>query len=243
MEHRIRMDRDLWMLAGTAGAIGVLHSVLSPDHYVPFIMMRRAQKWSAAKTALVTLLCGIGHVSGSFLLGIAGIVFGLGLSQLNLFESLRGTLSAWMLFGFGLAYCAWGVRHAIKNRPHTHWHAHTEGVVHVHGHAHRDEHAHVHQKADAASLTPWVLFVIFVLGPCEALIPIFMYPAYEMSATGVALVSVVFTAATIGTMLFMVAALELGLERFRLGRYERYGHVMAGAALAICGSAILVLTP
>ncbi len=236
------MQHELWMLAGTAGTVGVLHTVLSPDHYIPFIMMRRAQKWSALKTGIVTAVCGVGHVTGSFVLGAIGIAFGVGLSQLEVLESVRGGLGAWLLIGFGLAYLSWGLRQAWKNRPHAHWHAHQEGVVHNHDHTHRGTHAHVHAKTDSPSITPWVLFVIFVLGPCEALIPMLMYPAYEMSLAGVALVCGVFTFATIISMLAMVAALDLGLEKIKLGRLERYGHAMAGGAIAVCGVAIAFLT-
>ena len=235
------MEQDLWMLAGTAGAIGMLHTVLGPDHYVPFIMMRRAQKWSGIKTAIITLLCGLGHVTGSFVLGAVGIAFGLGLTQLEFVESIRGGLGAWLLIGFGLAYLVWGLRQAWKNRPHRHWHTHGDGVVHNHDHTHQGTHAHVHERQGASSVTPWFLFVIFVLGPCEALIPMFMYPAYEMSLVGVGVVSVVFSTATIGTMLFMVVALDLGFDRLKLGRFERYGHAVAGAAIVVCGSAIMFL--
>lgn len=236
------MTQDLWMLAGTAGAIGTLHTVLGPDHYVPFIMMRRAQKWSALKTAVITLICGVGHVTGSFLLGVIGILFGVGLSQLELVEAVRGGLGAWLLIGFGLAYLTWGLRQAWKNRPHRHWHAHGDGVVHNHDHSHHGAHAHVHEDASASRITPWVLFVIFVLGPCEALIPMFMYPAYEMSLLGVAVVSTVFSLATITTMLFMVVALDAGLDKLRLGRFERFGHALAGAAIVVCGGAIALLS-
>lgn len=230
------------MLAGTAGAIGMLHTVLGPDHYVPFLMMRRAQKWSALKTAAITMICGIGHVAGSFALGILGIAFGLGLAQLEFIESVRGGLGAWLLIGFGLAYLAWGLRQAWRNRPHAHWHVHGDGMVHNHGHTHHGEHAHVHEQSASSRITPWVLFVVFVLGPCEALIPMFMYPAYQMSVAGVAVVSVVFSVATIGTMLFMVVALDLGFEKLKLGRFERFGHALAGAAIVMCGSALVFVS-
>ncbi len=48
--------------------------------------------------------------------------------------------------------------------------------MHAHEHTHDGEHAHVHES-ESSSITPWVLFVIFVLGPCEPLIPLLMFPA------------------------------------------------------------------
>ena len=59
----------LWTLTLTAAGLGVLHTVTGPDHYIPFIAMSRVGRWSVAKTLMVTLLCGLGHVAGSVLLG------------------------------------------------------------------------------------------------------------------------------------------------------------------------------
>ena len=160
------------MLALSAAAIAFAHTVLGPDHYLPFVAMARARGWSMSRTLRITLLCGAGHLAGSVVLGLAGIALGIQLSALTWMEGIRGSLAAWMLIGFGLAYTAWGLRQAHRNRRHTHWHHH-DGITHAHEHSHHDAHAHVHQApASPKSLTPWVLFVIFILGPCEPLIPI-----------------------------------------------------------------------
>jgi len=55
------------------------------------------------------------------------------------------------------------------------------GSAHGHKHAHHGSHAHVHEEGSGANITPWALFIIFVLGPCEPLIPILMYPAAKQS--------------------------------------------------------------
>ena len=97
---------------------------------------------------------------------------------------MRGNLAGWLLLGFGLAYLAWGVKRALRNQPHTHAHAHADGIVHDHAHAHSDEHAHPHtDEARAASMTPWILFTIFVFGPCEPLIPLLMFPAAKLRSS------------------------------------------------------------
>lgn len=223
------------MLASAAAAIAFAHTVLGPDHYLPFVAMARARGWSLARTLRITLLCGAGHLAGSVLLGLAGIALGLQLSSLTWLESVRGSLAAWLLIGFGLAYTAWGLRQAQRNRRHTHWHHH-DGVTHVHEHSHHDAHVHVHEAhAGSRSLTPWVLFVIFILGPCEPLIPLLMYPAARVDPTGVIVVTAVFGIVTVLTMLVTVAIALSGLKAFRFGRFERYGQALAGAAILACG--------
>lgn len=235
------MNPEITVLTLSAAAIAFTHTVLGPDHYLPFIAMAKARGWSVGKSLRITLLCGIGHLAGSIALGLVGIALGAQLVSLEWLEGVRGNLAAWLLIGFGLAYTAWGIRQAMRNRPHRHWHTH-EGMTHSHEHTHHDDHAHVHEKqAGKRSLTPWVIFVIFVLGPCEPLIPLLMYPAARESTAGVLAVTTVFGVVTVLTMLLTVAAALKGLEKIRLQPLERYAHALAGSTVLACGLAIVFL--
>lgn len=235
------MSQELSILLITAASIGFFHTLLGPDHYLPFIVMARARKWSRVKTMWITLLCGIGHIGSSILLGIVGVALGVLVTKLEGVESFRGGLAAWALIAFGLAYFVWGLRRALKNKPHKHLHVHENGVNHNHKHVHAKEHAHVHEKEGAANVTPWILFTIFVLGPCEPLIPILMYPAAKSSFPGLVLVTAVFGTVTIATMLGVVLISSLGVNLLPFGRLERYTHALAGATIFLCGMAIQFL--
>ncbi len=239
------MISDQSVLLWTAASLGSLHTLLGPDHYLPFAMMARAGSWSRAKTALVTLACGLGHVLSSVVLGSVGIALGIVVSRLVGVESFRDRLGAWFLISFGLLYLVWGLQRARRHRPHSHLHAHADGSVHLHAHVHEDEHSHVHAPeagaSAAAQLTPWILFTIFVTGPCKPLIPLLMLPAAHRSLAGVILVIGVFGGATIAVMQLAVLACHLGLERLPLGHLERFTHAFAGAAIALCGIAIRIL--
>lgn len=111
------VSQELVILTVTAASIGLVHTVLGPDHYVPFVVLSRARRWTRTKTAAVTTLCGIGHVGSSVLLGTIGIGLGLAVSQLELFESSRGDIAAWLLTAFGLVYMVWGLRRATRGDP------------------------------------------------------------------------------------------------------------------------------
>jgi len=235
------MTSEILVLSLSAAAIAFVHTILGPDHYLPFVAMAKARGWSKQKTLKVTLICGGGHLAGSVALGVLGIVLGIQLSSLEWMESVRGNFAAWLLIGFGLAYTAWGLRQAYRNRPHTHWHSH-DGFTHTHVHSHHQDHAHVHEKAGSTkSLTPWVIFVIFVLGPCEPLIPLLMYPAARESLAGVLMVTSVFSVVTVLTMIAVVALALTGLESIKLKRFERYGHAIAGSAILACGLGVAFL--
>ncbi len=224
----------------TAASIAFLHTVLGPDHYLVFTALGKARGWKLGKTLGVTLVCGIGHVLGSVLLGGIGILMGAELARLVAIEGARGNLAGYALLAFGLVYMVWGIRKAIRDRAHSHVHSHGD-VVHAHEHDHHGDHVHVHDAPAKASITPWALFIVFVLGPCEALIPLFMYPAAQNSAGLVVAVAVVFGVVTLLTMLFGVAVTFLGLERLKLPAPGHYAHAIAGASIVICGSAISFL--
>jgi nickel/cobalt exporter len=254
------MTDGISALALTAVVIGVTHTLLGPDHYLPFVFMARARKWSRAKTQLITLACGLGHVASSVVLGLLGIALGVTVARLESVEAVRGDLAAWALIAFGLVYMAWGLRRAMRGQSHCHLHLHEDGSSHAHLHVHQSDHLHVHdvvphqehQEHDQAgegrspshgarSLAPWVLFTIFILGPCEPLIPLLMYPAAQNSLAGVALVAVFYGVATLLSMSVAVFFATAGFERLPLGSLERYIHVVAGGAILACGLAIQFL--
>jgi sulfite exporter TauE/SafE len=234
------MSDAVIVLAGTAALIGIGHTLCGPDHYLPFIVMGKARNWSLGKTLWITFLCGLGHVAGSVLLGLLGAMLGIALGRLELFEAFRGNLAAQALIIFGFTYFVWGLHRAIRNKPHTHTHVHAGNLVHTHEHTHTQNHAHPH-GLKTRSITPWVLFTIFVLGPCEPLIPLIMYPAAEESLAGMLLVAGIFSAATVGTMMAVVLVSAWGLRFVNLGSVERFSHALAGAAIAVSGLAIQFL--
>jgi nickel/cobalt transporter (NicO) family protein len=233
------MTNELVLLLFTAASLGFLHTLFGPDHYLPFIVMSKARNWSTAKTAWVTILCGLGHVGSSILLGVVGIIFGLGLSRLEIFDSTRGDLAAWLFIVFGLVYFIYGIRKSFRGHTHTHTHAHVNGTAHEHEHQHHNSHVHVH--AEKKNITPWVLFTIFVLGPCEPLIPVLMYPAAKHSSWGVAGVAIVFSLVTLVTMLATVFLGLKGVKLISTSKLERHMHAIAGATICLSGVAIVFL--
>jgi len=256
------IDPEIWVLAGTAASLGLVHTIIGPDHYLPFIVIGRARRWTLRKTLLVSFLAGLGHILSSVALGFLGLALGLAVARLEGVESARGAIASWLLIGFGLAYFVWGMRRAWKDKPHTHPHLHGRipepahghddygGPAERHGHDDRHEHAHSHATSEhahlhggdgKANITPWIMFTIFVFGPCEPLIPLIMYPAARHSLAGVVLVAAAFGCVTIATMLVIIAAASWGASFTRLGKLERYSHALAGLMIFVSGLAVQFL--
>jgi nickel/cobalt exporter len=234
------MNDSIVLLSVTAISIGFIHTILGPDHYLPFILLSQAKKWSLKKTMIITFLCGLGHVLSSVVLGLVGIAVGISVTKLVSVESFRGNIAAWLFIAFGLVYMIISIRNLIKKKKHTHSHFHIDGEKHDHEHDHQNNHTHIHQN-EVVKTTPWILFLIFVFGPCEPLIPILMYPAAESNIAGAVLVSVLFSVVTIGTMMSVVLAFKLGLNKINLKPVEKYSHLIAGAMIFFSGIAIQFL--
>jgi nickel/cobalt transporter (NicO) family protein len=233
------MNNEIILLSTTAASVGFLHTLLGPDHYIPFIALAEAGKWSRKKTIFITTLCGIGHVSSSIILGMIGILLGTALFSLQSIENFRGNIAGWFLITFGLLYTLYGIRLARKNKTHVHLHPHIGEGLHSHMHSHGDEHAHFHEEKKKN--TPWILFLIFVFGPCEPLIPLVMYPASQNNTPGVITVSVVFSLITIVTMLSVVLISQSGIKMLPVKKFEKYMHSLAGFVILLCGIGVQFL--
>jgi nickel/cobalt exporter len=255
----------LTTLCATAMAIGAGHTILGPDHYVPFVAMARAGHWSAARTAAVTVACGLGHVAGSVAIGLVGIAAGMAVERVEGLEGLRGDAAAWLLVAAGLAYAAWG----YVRPPHPTGTCERpcspmsrlpageagrgpgEGDLHITGHGPGtlalpcpggrgwESDGRAAHGSNRSVWAPWGLFLIFLFGPCEPLIPLLMYPAATHGPVAVGAVALAFLAATVGTMLAAVLALRAGCAVVQASRLERHAHTLAGLAVTACGLLVL----
>jgi sulfite exporter TauE/SafE len=214
------MTTEFQILLMTAASVGFLHTILGPDHYLPFIMIGKVREWTLRKTLWLTFLCGVGHVLSSVVIGLVGIAIGAQLQKIEWLEGFRGNLAAWALIAFGLAYAVWGLKHIF-----------------------RPGNKKLKEEGDASStkVTPWVLFIIFVLGPCEVLIPVLMYPAANESLGALLTVTGVFGLTTLATMMGAVFLASYGLSFISIKPLEKYTHTIAGMVIFLSGMAIQVL--
>ncbi len=226
---------ELYLLMISAVSLGFIHTILGPDHYLPFIVLSKARGWSGNKTMWITFISGIGHVGSSVLIGMLGIALGISLNKLEYLESFRGEIVGWMLFAFGLGYTFYGFWKYMKNSDH--WHLpdflvpkKIRGLQHL---------PTEEQKEDNTKLTPWILFLIFVFGPCEVLIPMLIFPAYENSHFGMFAVALVFGIATVATMMLTVYIGCKGTSLIKFKKHEKYFHLLAGILILFSASGIL----
>jgi nickel/cobalt transporter (NicO) family protein len=119
-----------------------------------------------------------------------------------------------------------------RSATHAHWHDHTSETAHALTAATEIEppqHRHRHKTTARTAL-------LLILGssPMVEGIPAF----FAASRFGVGLIiamSVVFAMSTIATYVLLCVYSTAGLQRVRLGAFERYGEVLSGACIALVG--------
>jgi sulfite exporter TauE/SafE len=228
------MQPEMQALLLTAISIACLHTLTGPDHYLPFIALSKSREWSLTKTIGWTITCGLGHVLSSVALGLGGAALGWSLSKINFLENVRGGIAAWLMLFFGIIYLLWGLYRLYKNKPHKHFDM-DDGGLYVYEH----KHGQAVRSQKRFRVTPWVMFLIFVLGPCEPMIPLLYFPTAQNSWAGMVLLVVVYTTVTLLCMLVMVLLGYYGISIFNTQKMERYMHVLGGATILICGAGML----
>lgn len=197
-------------------SIAFVHS-LAPDHWMPFAVIGKAKKWSKTRLSFITFVSGIGHVGSSIVVGAIGILLGFSLHHLTAVESQRAEIGLWLLIGFGVAYTLWGLKRA---KDYKHEHINTE-------------------ELKSKSVTLWTLFAIFVLGPCEPLVPL-MFLATEYGWAGILTVSLIFSIITIAMMVAQSLLAYVGIHLIRHDIAERYSHAFAGLVIVVTGVFIML---
>lgn len=241
------------LLIAAVAAVGVLHTMV-PDHWAPIALLARQRGWPKAQTARTAAIAGIGHTLSTLL--IAAVVWAAGVAFAARFGSLVNLVSSAALMSFGawIAISSWREMrgedaHGHAHFGHTHRHRHGESVEHAHWHEH-DAHDW-HEVQGALALAPLhehehktssrgALLLILGSSPMLEGIPAF-FAASRYGAPLLAVMSLVFAAATILTYVCLCIASAGSLERVNLGAFERYGEVLSGSFIALLGALFLFL--
>ena len=225
------MQAEMQILIVAAISVACLHTLTGPDHYIPFIALSRSRGWSFSKTIFWTVFCGCGHVWSSVLLGLGGAAVGWSLSKVKWLEAVRGGIAGWCMLLFGLGYGLWGLYRVQKNKAHKHFDMYEDGSMYVYEH----KHGQMVQTKDRHKVTPWVIFIVFLLGPCEPMIPLLYFPAAKNSWAGMMVLIIVYTICTLATMVLMVVLGYYGFSFLKTEKLERYMHPLGGLTVFICG--------
>ncbi len=203
-------------LLGGGFAAAFLHAAL-PTHWLPFVLVGRAQGWTTARTLGAVVLAGLAHIGTTAVVG--GLIVAAGLALDQWLSGFLPHLSAALLFVFGAFYLAkaWLKRPALAGGP-------TLETPEP-------------RVSDRAALLG--LVALLALSPGEVLLPIYLSSAEEGLGVLAALTLAFALGTVIGMALFTGLA-SAGASILRLERWARYEGAVLGIALIAIGLLVLM---
>lgn len=192
-----------------------LHAAL-PTHWLPFVLVGRAQRWSLATTLWSVLAAGLAHIAVTAVVG--GLIVAAGLALDQWVAGVLPYVSAGLLFVLGLFY----LTRATLMKP-----------VPASGPELETPEAAVSQAAAF-----WGLVAVMAASPGEVLLPLYLSSAEE-GLMVLALLTVVLAVGTVLGMAVFTSLARAGASILKLERWARYEGAILG--LALIGLGLLVV--
>jgi hypothetical protein len=211
----------LFLSYAVVGFGSALLHALFPTHWLPFVLVGRAQGWRLPRVLGAAAVAAIGHIAFTTLVGL--LVLGAG-------ELMGRHAKIWLHYGAAALLFAFGgfyLTRAVQKRTAT-----------VMAGGFGGDSVPPPRVADRAAF--WGLVGLLALSPGEVLLSFYLTGAPH-GWPGVALLSAVFLAGTLAGMAALISLVWAGVARFRLDRLVRYDSAILGGVLMLLGVAVLVL--
>lgn len=201
---------------GAGFVTALLHAAL-PTHWLPFVLVGRAQRWTSARVLGAVTVAGLAHIVTTAAVG--ALIVAAGLAMDPWLAGQLPNLAAVLLFVFGAFYLS----RALIRRPVPAGGPPLElaepGVSH------------------AAAF--WGLVAMMAVSPGEVLLPIYLSQA--SAGLGVlAALTLAFAAGTVAGMAGFTLLARAGWSILRLERWARYEGGVLGVALIVIGLLVLL---
>ncbi len=201
-----------WGLVPAAILIAALHAAL-PTHWMPFVLVGRAQGWRPRQILGVVAVAGLGHAVVTCLLGLTFAWVGD-----RIIDRLHGfevPFTVAVLGGFG-CWFLW------RGRQHTH----------AAGHVHE---VNLVDRTAAISL-----ILMLSLQPCGAAMPLFLSLGPMVPWTSMVLASLIMSGVTVLVMVGFTSATLAGICQFKMEWAEHNEKMVVGALFIILAASAAV---
>jgi len=190
--------------------LSIVHPLI-PSHWIPLVVISRAEKWSWAETLWVTVLAGGAHTLSTVLIGsLIGLV-GYRLSSSS--EFVTGVAAPLILAALGIIYL---IRDLRKSHHH-HDRLHIESVA---------------KKPKRLIIVPLCIEMFF--SPCLE-IEAFYFTAGTQGFIGVVVVSIIYVVVTLCGMVALVHLGLKGVEKLKWHYLEHHPRQVTGLVLIVLG--------
>ncbi|MDO9472449.1 MAG: hypothetical protein Q7J28_05285 [Caulobacter sp.] len=217
------MTSALFLSFAVIGFGSALLHALFPTHWLPFVLVGRAQGWGLRRVLAVATVAATGHILFTTLVGL--LILGAGDLMGRQAQGWLHYGAAAVLFGFGGFY----LLRAMQRR--------TATVTVTAGGFGADAPPPARVTDRAATLG---LVGLLALSPGEVLLSFYLTDAAHGWAQ-LTLLSVVFLAGTLAGMVGLISLAWAGVARLRLDRLVRYDSAILGGVLIALGVIVVVL--
>lgn len=220
-------------------SVAFFHAAI-PTHWLPFVLISRAQRWSTGKTLGVTAIAGGGHVLFTAFLGMIIVWLGIKLDEKigHLFPFVAG----------GALVCV-GIIYLIKYLRGERGHSHGHGHHHSHHHAGIGDPKKVSVgvvdlqsnrigKSDRATILS--LLAMLTFSPCESFVPVYV-SGISFGWAGFLILTLILSVGTLLGMMVFTWLTLMGMRKIELKFIEKYENLFTGILLFGLGGLVILL--
>lgn len=210
------MSPETSALVAAAVLMSVAHGLL-PNHWLPFVLVARAQRWTARTMMTVLVAAAAAHTAVAGAVALLALV--IGQSVRHILHPVAHILPGIIMVAAGLSFI--GLDLASK---------HHHSALHD---------AHARGMSDSAAATTLILSL--ALSPCEAMVPIFVAAAPRGDPLLLSIMVVTSGLASMAVMALLAYGAWQGAVRLEFGRYAHKERTIVGSLLLLMGLALGVL--
>lgn len=189
--------------------LSIIHALI-PNHWVPLVLISRAERWSNREVIAVSAITAFSHTISTIVLGIVIGLIGFRLS--GSYETFASIVAPLVLIFMGLIYFS-------VDAGHTH-HEHLPG---------KNRMAAKSKAAIVVTLSTAMFF-----SPCLE-IETYYFTAGLLGWTGIFVVSAVYLVVTVFAIVLLVSLGCHGIERFKWHFLEHHEKKVTGTVLIVLG--------
>ncbi|MDP6049304.1 MAG: hypothetical protein QGG23_07705 [Candidatus Bathyarchaeota archaeon] len=198
---------DMLSILTGAFLVSITHAIL-PDHWLPLILISRAEKWSPKDTFWAATLIIIPHLVSTILLGLLMGIIGFKLSVSN--EVLMEVVTPVMFIFLGLVYIYRNYR--------------------ADGHHHGVDISNLNDRSKGRVIT--IMATALFFSPCIPMGSYFLIAGAD--GIGIlTLVAIIHVVATLGGILTMVALGRRGIETMKWNFLKHNENLITGLILIV----------
>jgi nickel/cobalt transporter (NicO) family protein len=208
----MNFDIDMIQIVFGAVILSIIHAMM-PDHWIPVVMIGKAERWSRKEIFWITALIAIPHIISTILIGIIIGIIGYTLSPTH--ELVMGVAAPLILVVLGIMYVSLDFKGCNQ---HSHESFVTTNTL--------------PKESKIAIILPLATALFF--SPCVA-IGSYFFVAGTRGWPGIVIVSAIYLVVTVFGMILMVSIGLRGVEKIKWSFLEHHENRVVGIVLIALG--------